>query len=85
LGAYAEAMRELGDQEDVVVLDLNQKTYDYLSAICPAPTPEDFFAFRADGSVDGTHFQERGARHMAGFLGEEIQRTGLEVAVSLVP
>jgi len=77
LGAHAQAMRELGATESVAVLDLNTKTYDHLAAICPSPTPEDFFFIRSDGTVDGTHFQENGARHMAGFLGECIREIGL--------
>lgn len=72
LGGYAQAMRELAVAEDVILLDLNQRTFDHLSAICPAPTPENFFFLRADSSVDGTHFQENGARHMAAFLGDEM-------------
>ena len=70
-------MRELGAAESVAVLDLNTRTYDHLAAICPSPTPEDFFFVRDDGTVDGTHFQENGARHMAGFLGECIREIGL--------
>lgn len=85
LGAYAQAMRELAAAEDVPVLDLNQKTFDHLAALCPAPTPEDFFAFRTDGTVDGTHFQENGARHMAGFLGEAMGESGLGLAAYLLP
>lgn len=72
LGGYAQAMRELADAEDVLLLDLNQRTFDHLAATCPAPTPEDFFFLRANNSVDGTHFQENGARQMAGFLGDEM-------------
>ena len=73
LGGYAQAMRELGEAEGVLVLDNNQRTFDHLAAICPAPTPEDFFFVRPDNSVDGTHFQENGARHMADFLGAELK------------
>jgi lysophospholipase L1-like esterase len=72
LGGYAKAMRDLGAAENVLVLDLNQRTFDHLSAICPSPTPEDFFFVKADNTVDGTHFQENGARQMAGFLGDEM-------------
>lgn len=72
LGGYAQAMRELGAAEDVIVLDNNQRTFDHLTALCPAPTPENFFFLRADNTVDGTHFQENGARHMAGFLADEM-------------
>jgi len=85
LGGYAQAMRELGEAEDVPVLDLNTKTFDHLAAICPAPMPEDFFAFRSDGTVDGTHFQENGARHMAAFLGECESELGLGLAPYLLP
>ncbi len=70
LFAYAEAMRDLGALEGVPVFDLNAKTFSHLSGICPAPTPEDFFLLRSDGTVDGTHFQENGARKMAGFLAD---------------
>lgn len=78
LGGYAQAMRELAIDEGVLLLDNNQRTFNHLAAICPAPTTEDFFFVRTNGSVDGTHFQESGARHMAGFLGEELldQRAG---------
>ncbi len=72
LAAYAQAMRELGEAEDVLVLDNNQRTFNHLSEICPSPTPEDFFFIRADQTVDGTHFQENGARHMARFIGHEM-------------
>jgi lysophospholipase L1-like esterase len=85
LAAHSQAMRELGETENVTVLDLNTKTFDHLAAICPSPTPEDFFAFRNDGTVDGTHFQEGGARHMAGFLGQCIQEVELGLGPYLLP
>lgn len=71
-GAWAQAMRELAAEEGVPLIDLNRKTVDHLIAICPAPTPENFFFLRADGSVDGTHFQENGARTLARFVAEGI-------------
>ena len=79
-GAHAQAMRDLGMTEQVAVVDLNTKTVDYLTAICPAPTPEDFFLLRADGSVDGTHFQENGARILAGFVADGIGELSLPLA-----
>jgi lysophospholipase L1-like esterase len=82
-GAHAEAMRELGAVEGVDVLDLNRESVDYLTAICPAPTPEDFFLLRSDGSVDGTHFQENGARILAGLVAAEMQRVALPLAAYL--
>lgn len=82
-GAHAAAMRELGAAENVAVADLNQKTVDHLKAICPAPTPEDFFFVRSDGSVDGTHFQENGARIMAGFVADGVREAGLPLSALL--
>lgn len=82
-GAHAEAMRELGAAQKVAVVDLNKRTVDHLKAICPAPRAEDFFFVRADGTVDGTHFQERGAQKMAGFVAEELRRLALPIAGAL--
>jgi len=79
-GAHAQAMRELGAATQVAVADLNQKSVNHLMAICPAPVPEDFFLLRGDGTVDGTHFQENGARFLAGFVAEGIAEVGLPLA-----
>ncbi len=35
---------------------------------------------RANGTVDGTHFQENGARLLAGFVAEGIDESGLGLA-----
>jgi lysophospholipase L1-like esterase len=85
LAAHSEAMRALGAAEGVTVLDLNKQTFEHLAAICPSPTPEDFFFIKSDGSVDGTHFQENGARHMAAFLGAEMVRVSHPLAGYLKP
>jgi len=76
-GAHANSMRELGLALDVPVVDLNARSVAFLQAICPAPTPENFFLLRPDGSVDGTHFQENGARILAGLVADELQALGL--------
>jgi len=34
---------------------------------------------RADGSVDGTHFQENGARNLARFVADGIGETGMRL------
>jgi lysophospholipase L1-like esterase len=75
--AWAQAMRELAQTEGVLLADLNQRTVDYLKAICPEPSPPDFFLRRADGTVDGTHFQERGARKLAEFVADELRKGGV--------
>lgn len=82
-GSYAEAMRQLGTAKNVAVSDLNKKSVDYLKAICPSPTPEDFFLVKADGSVDGTHFQENGARHLARFVSEGLREAASPLAAYL--
>lgn len=82
-GAYAEAMRQLGTAKGVAVSDLNAKSVAYLKAICPAPTPENFFLLKPDGSVDGTHFQENGARKLAGFVGEGLRDAASSLAAYL--
>jgi lysophospholipase L1-like esterase len=79
-GAYAQAMRELGAAEQVAVADLNERAVTYLKAICPAPTPENFFLVRADGTVDGTHFQEKGARKLASFVTQGFSDTPTTLA-----
>ncbi len=79
-GTHAQAMRELAAAEGVALADLNQKSVGYLKAICPAPTPEDFFFVRSDGTVDGTHFQENGARILAGFVSEGIEEASLPLS-----
>lgn len=75
--AWARAMRELASSEGVILADLNQRSVDYLQAICPEPSPPDFFLQKADGSVDGTHFQERGARILAGFVAAALREAGV--------
>jgi lysophospholipase L1-like esterase len=54
--------------QNVPVVDLNQKTLTYLNTIGCVAAGADFFLVKADGSVDGTHFQEKGANLMAGFV-----------------
>jgi lysophospholipase L1-like esterase len=83
-GAHATAMRELGSAQGVAVSDLNAKAVAYLRAICPSPTPENFFLLRADGSVDGTHFQENGARILAGFVADGLEETAVPLAQYLL-
>ncbi|WP_437328233.1 rhamnogalacturonan acetylesterase [Sorangium sp. So ce381] len=80
LSAYAKAMRELGDELDVAVIDLNAKTLAHLNSIGCVAAGEDFFLVRADGSVDGTHFNETGARVMAGLVADGTEDAGLTLA-----
>jgi len=75
LANYGQAMIDLGKADSVAVVDLGLKTHAYLTAICPKPTTgaaETFFKINADQTIDGTHFQENGARIMAGFVADGI-------------
>jgi lysophospholipase L1-like esterase len=87
LSAYATAMIELGKTENVAVVTLNAKTFAYLKAICPKPTTaaaETFFLGKSDGTIDGTHFQENGARRMAGFIGTSLREIALPLGTYLL-
>jgi lysophospholipase L1-like esterase len=83
---YAKAMVTLGAAQNVAVVGLMAKTAAYLKAICPAPasTAEETF-FKINGTaIDGTHFQEHGARIMAGFVADGISEAGLGLASYLL-
>jgi len=80
LGNYGQAMLELGKADNVAVVDLGLKTHAHLSAICPKPangSEETFFKVNADQSIDGTHFQENGARTMAAFVADGVDEAKL--------
>jgi lysophospholipase L1-like esterase len=80
LANYGQAMLELGKADQVSVVDLGLKTHAYLTKICPKPTTaaaEMFFKINADKTIDGTHFQENGARIMAGFVADAVDEAKL--------
>jgi len=80
LGNYGQAMLDLGKADSVAVVDLGLATHAYLSAICPKPTTaaqETFFKVNADDSIDGTHFQENGARVLAGYVADGVDAAKL--------
>ena len=69
--------------ENVAVVDLNQKTLTHLNTIGCIASGTDFFLINADGSVDGTHFQEKGANAMAGFVATGIRELAIGLAAYL--
>jgi lysophospholipase L1-like esterase len=82
LASYATAMKELGTAENVTVIDSNLATVNYLKSICPKPTTaadERFFLKKSDGSIDGTHFQENGARTIATFITTALKSSSLSL------
>lgn len=88
LSNYGQAMLDLGKTKSVSVVDLGLKTHAHLSAICPKPTSaseETFFKINTDQSIDGTHFQENGARTMAGFVADGIDEAKLGLSAYRKP
>jgi lysophospholipase L1-like esterase len=79
LANYGQAMIDLGAASKVAVVDLGLRTWTYLNKICPKPasgTTESFFKVTGT-AIDGTHFQENGARIMAGFVADGVGAAGL--------
>jgi lysophospholipase L1-like esterase len=83
LANYGQAMIDLGTADGVAVVDLGLAAHAYLTAICPKPATaaqENFFKVNPDGTIDGTHFQENGARMLATFVANGIAADGLRLA-----
>jgi len=71
--AYATAMKEIGQAGMFPVVDLGQDTVSYLDGKKDCGwASANFYLLRADGTVDGTHFQENGASIMAGLLAADL-------------
>lgn len=68
LAPYATAMKELGPTLKTPVVDLNAMVIAYLANVSCETSGSTFYLVKADGSVDSTHFQEKGANVMAGLV-----------------
>jgi len=68
LSAYATAMKELGPTLGTSVVDLNAMVVAYLANVTCETSGSTFYLVKADGSIDSTHFQEKGATVMAGLV-----------------
>ena len=76
--SYANAMKELGQANGVAVVDLGARAVTYLNGKADCDwASANFFLVRADGTVDGTHFQEMGANILAGLVVEGIRALAL--------
>ncbi len=80
LGAYPEAMRELGPENGVHVVDLNTDSINYLNSIGFDASAKVFMILKAgeypnfpNGQNDATHFQENGANQMARLVAHAIK------------
>jgi len=79
--SYATAMKELGQTNSVAVVDLGARAVTYLNGKTDCDwASANFFLVRADGTVDGTHFQETGANILAGLVVEGIGALMLPLA-----
>ena len=70
-GDYPEAMRQVGQQENVPVADLTALTEGFLAELGDEPSRPLFV-----WPVDNTHLKYDGAVKMAGFLAAELRRFG---------
>jgi lysophospholipase L1-like esterase len=68
LASYATAMKELGPTLKTPVVDLNAMVITYLANVSCETSGSTFYLVKADGSIDSTHFQEKGANVMAGLV-----------------
>jgi lysophospholipase L1-like esterase len=79
--SYATAMKELGQTNGVTVVDLGARAVAYLNGKGDCDwASANFFLIRADGTVDGTHFQEMGASILASLVAQGITESTLPLA-----
>ena len=84
VGAYPQSMRDMGQELNVPVIDLNQKSVDYFTFVGPDATTN-LFMFLApgvwtnwpNGDSDYIHFQDRGATALARLIVNGIQELNL--------
>lgn len=75
LGSYAAAMREIGREKNVPVIDLHGSSRTLIAKLGPIAS-----AAFANKSGDSTHFNERGARAMADLVLAELPRVAPELS-----
>lgn len=89
-GKYPSAMRELGHDEHVTVIDLTAKSKKLFQQLGPEKTKELFMWVDPGttpnfprGVQDNTHFQDKGAKAIAKLVVEGIQEHGLGLRAHL--
>lgn len=85
VGAYPQAMRELGAELNVPVIDLNRKSIEFFTSIGPEATKRSFLYLAPgehpnypNGSADYIHFQETGARQLARLVVEAVRELNIQ-------
>ncbi|MBM7709580.1 rhamnogalacturonan acetylesterase [Enterococcus lemanii] len=84
LGEYPQAMKQLAQRQDVVLLDLFEKTQNWLKTFPPADTVKFFLhgqpnelPFYPAGVTDNTHLNENGATEIAKLIAQAIRESSL--------
>ncbi|MHC9086954.1 GDSL-type esterase/lipase family protein [Luteimonas sp. RIT-PG2_3] len=67
-GAYPQAMRDLAEREDVLLVDLNDSSMDWLRALGDDASRPYYMHVPAQQQADDTHFNEDGATAVACLL-----------------
>jgi len=80
LAGYSMAMKTVAAAKDVALIDLNAATLDYVQMIGCVAAKADFYLVG-----DGTHFQQNGARLMAGFVADGVVALSLPLAAYRLP
>ncbi len=80
LAGYSMAMKTVAAAKDVALIDLNAATLDYVQMIGCVAAKADFYLVG-----DGTHFQQNGARLMAGFVADGVVALALPLAAYRLP
>jgi lysophospholipase L1-like esterase len=85
VGAYPQAMRELGAELNVPVVDLNKMSIDFLDAILVEASANVYMFFPAgkytgwpNGSADYIHLQDYGATMYARLITQELRRLNID-------
>lgn len=90
--AYTQAMKEVADENNLVLLDLNTKSLEYYNKLGYEGTASIFMQLKPGespnypaGSNDITHFKEAGAKQMARMIVEEINNNIPSLAQYTLP
>ncbi|MES1204764.1 MAG: rhamnogalacturonan acetylesterase [Pseudomonadota bacterium] len=77
---FSNAMKTVAMAKSAAVIDLNADTVAYINMIGCVAAKANFFLLN-----DGTHFQQMGARLMAGFVADGVVDLGLPLAAYRLP
>jgi lysophospholipase L1-like esterase len=92
VGAYPQAMRDLGAELNVPVIDLNAKSINVFDVIGPEATtnaymflPPGQYTYWPNGDADYIHLQDRGATLLAKQVVDGIREHKLPIAQYILP